>query len=113
LFHGATGSFEEKLMEVTSGTPGKRPRTKGKASIAQGAQPTVTKKPRTRRKAAPVAELAAPVEMSKPTLPSDDEVSGMIATAAYYIAAERNFTPGRELDDWLEAERRIRAVAKP
>jgi hypothetical protein len=26
---------------------------------------------------------------------------------AYFIAAERNFAPGRELDDWLEAERRV------
>jgi hypothetical protein len=33
----------------------------------------------------------------------------MIATAAYYLAAARNFTPGHELDDWLEAERSVRA----
>jgi hypothetical protein len=32
-----------------------------------------------------------------------------IAKAAFYLAAERNFTPGHELDDWLEAERRIKA----
>jgi len=42
--------------------------------------------------------------------PSTDELQGMIATAAYYLAAERNFSPGRELDDWLEAERRIRST---
>jgi hypothetical protein len=34
----------------------------------------------------------------------------MIAMAAYYLAAERNFSPGRELEDWLEAERRIHAT---
>jgi hypothetical protein len=28
----------------------------------------------------------------------------MIATAAYYLAERRGFAPGRELDDWLEAE---------
>ena len=27
-----------------------------------------------------------------------------IATAAYYKAEARGFQPGRELDDWLEAE---------
>ncbi|MGD0960054.1 MAG: DUF2934 domain-containing protein [Methylomonas sp.] len=27
-----------------------------------------------------------------------------IAELAYYKAANRNFEPGREMDDWLEAE---------
>jgi hypothetical protein len=30
-----------------------------------------------------------------------------IAEAAYWRAERRGFTPGRELDDWLEAEREI------
>jgi hypothetical protein len=34
----------------------------------------------------------------------------MIATAAYYLAERRNFEPGHELDDWLEAERQIHAL---
>jgi len=46
-------------------------------------------------------------------VPNADELRGMIETAAYYLAAERNFSPGRELDDWLEAERRIRATLSP
>lgn len=33
----------------------------------------------------------------------------MIATTACFLAAERNFGPGRELEDWLEAERRVRS----
>jgi hypothetical protein len=28
----------------------------------------------------------------------------MIAEHAYYLAAERGFSPGNELDDWLAAE---------
>ena len=32
-----------------------------------------------------------------------------IATAAYYKAAARGFMPGRELDDWLEAEAKFDA----
>jgi len=31
----------------------------------------------------------------------------MIAEAAFYRAARRNFDPGHELDDWLEAERAV------
>lgn len=32
-----------------------------------------------------------------------------IAEAAYYLAEKRGFEPGHELDDWLEAEKIIRA----
>ena len=32
---------------------------------------------------------------------------GMIAEAAYYLAEKRGFAPGRELEDWSEAESRI------
>lgn len=37
-------------------------------------------------------------------LPSREE---RIAIAAYWRAAKRQFEPGHELDDWLEAEREI------
>ncbi|MGH8177734.1 MAG: DUF2934 domain-containing protein [Steroidobacter sp.] len=32
-----------------------------------------------------------------------------IAEAAYWRAERRGFTPGQELDDWLEAERQVDA----
>jgi hypothetical protein len=41
--------------------------------------------------------------------PTPEDVGTMIATAAYYLAASRNFSPGHELDDWLEAERAVHA----
>jgi hypothetical protein len=31
----------------------------------------------------------------------------MIAEAAYYLAEQRGFTPGGELQDWLDAEAQI------
>jgi hypothetical protein len=31
----------------------------------------------------------------------------MIAEAAYYLAERRGFTPGGELQDWLDAEAQI------
>lgn len=33
----------------------------------------------------------------------------LIATTAYFLAAARGFEPGHELEDWLEAERRVSA----
>lgn len=35
------------------------------------------------------------------------KLSQMIAEAAYYRAEKRNFEPGYELQDWLEAEQAI------
>ena len=43
------------------------------------------------------------------TLPADQ--SDRIAKRAYEIARERGFSPGHELDDWLQAEREIEAGA--
>lgn len=92
-------------MEVTPGTPAKRPRAKAQDT---NAKPKAAK-PRARKTAAP--KTSAPeAEVSAPAMPSPEQIQGMIATAAYYMAAERNFAPGRELDDWLEAERRVRAT---
>ena len=36
-----------------------------------------------------------------------DERWALIALAAYFRAEKRGFAPGRELQDWLEAEREI------
>ena len=35
------------------------------------------------------------------------ELDRMICEAAYYIAEQRGFEPGHELDDWLAAEAQI------
>ena len=35
------------------------------------------------------------------------DITSMIATAAYYRAAQRGFAPGHELDDWLQAEQLV------
>jgi hypothetical protein len=45
---------------------------------------------------------------------SADEVRKLIAEAAYYRAKKRGFTPGHEVEDWVQAEaevlRRIRGA---
>ena len=42
--------------------------------------------------------------------PAPHELNGMIATAAYFCAEQRRFEPGHELEDWLAAERQIKAT---
>ena len=44
------------------------------------------------------------------TKPSTDDLAGMIATAAYFLAERRSFEPGHELEDWLTAEERLRSL---
>lgn len=41
---------------------------------------------------------------------SADERHRLIAEAAYYRALARGFTPGGEVDDWLQAETEIEHV---
>jgi hypothetical protein len=40
-------------------------------------------------------------------LPGAEQRVCRIAERAYFLALERHFTPGRELDDWLQAEREV------
>jgi len=59
---------------------------------------------------------AASAALSRGTAPagnsgtefSDEELHELVAQAAYRRAEKRAFAPGRELDDWLEAEAEIR-----
>ncbi len=47
---------------------------------------------------------------SIPNLPlfsAENDTYSMIATAAYYKALHRDFSPGSEIDDWLQAEAEI------
>lgn len=97
-------------METTPDTStAKRARAKPKAVIKDSAADPAPKKPRAPRKTlttkAAIAETPAPAAVEA----ASEEVGSMIATAAYYLAAARNFTPGHELEDWLEAERSIHA----
>jgi hypothetical protein len=97
-------------MEMTpEGSSGRSPAKRAKSKVvAKPAATETAKKPRAPRKT--LKPQATTAEMSVAAAePSGEEVGGMIATAAYYLAAARNFTPGHELDDWLEAERSVRA----
>jgi len=44
--------------------------------------------------------------------PDEHPRKSMIAEAAYYIAEKRGFSPGKALDDWLQAEDEIEALTR-
>jgi Protein of unknown function (DUF2934) len=52
-----------------------------------------------------------------PAVPSNFDPSSsrdaLIATAAYYRAEKRGFSPGYEQEDWLAAEREVDGTGKP
>lgn len=41
--------------------------------------------------------------------PGQDEFTETVAKAAYFIAEQRGFAPGFEMQDWLSAEAELRA----
>jgi hypothetical protein len=52
----------------------------------------------------------------QPEVPAADQAAGTherIAALAYRKAEARGFSSGRELDDWLEAEREINGAGEP
>ena len=69
--------------------------------------------PKVAAKPAPVAESASVEIVAQQLMKtpvselSSETLRSMIATAAYYIAEQRHFAPGMELDDWLAAERQF------
>ena len=58
------------------------------------------------------AEAEEPEAEVQTALPSANEREQLIAVAAYYRAQGRNFEPGRELEDWLEAEAEVDATMR-
>ena len=38
---------------------------------------------------------------------SPDELRKLVSEAAYYRAKQRGFTPGHELEDWIQAEAEV------
>lgn len=96
-------------MQVTStsSTAPKRTRAKAKDDGAASAS-----KPRSRKKSVGTGSPAV-VDMPESVVlvPASENAHDSIATAAYFLAAKRNFAPGHELDDWLEAERLVRMHA--
>jgi len=108
-------------MDVTPSTPSSK-RTKSKPKVAAAPKKEPVKKAAASAPAkSKKARIATPAAAVKPVEPLKTTIevlstSGLtltdlqheIAIAAYFLAEQRNFTAGHELDDWLQAERQVR-----
>jgi hypothetical protein len=65
------------------------------------------KAPKTRTKARSTEPQASPFEPRARAEVPADEVRKLIAEAAYYRAKKRGFTPGHEVEDWVQAEAEV------
>lgn len=52
-------------------------------------------------------KAAAPMNADARAEASAEEIRQLIAEAAYYRAKQRGFTPGHELEDWVQAESEV------
>lgn len=83
---------------------------------AKKAAPKTTA-PKTAAPKAPAARKSASNSAKTPVSPtfnanaradiSPDELRKLISEAAYYRAKQRNFEPGHELEDWIQAEAEV------
>jgi 4-alpha-glucanotransferase len=60
--------------------------------------------------AAPESSSLSPT--GSPAELSPQERSEMVAVAAYYLAEQRGFAPGKDVEDWLQAEQYIDAMVR-
>ena len=67
----------------------------------------VTKKAVTKKKTAVKKKAAA-----KKSVITKEQRYKMIAEAAYHLSEKQGFEPGREMDNWLIAEKQIEAFIK-
>lgn len=88
--------------------------TKAKTKAKKTAKPAAKKavargRPSSRAKGLEVQTEAHPMvfEDDSAIAPQADDRFGMIVEAAYFRAERRSFSPGNELQDWLEAETEV------
>jgi hypothetical protein len=62
--------------------------------------------------AQPEIASTIPIQMAGQAMepPTDEQRRELVAVAAYYLAERRNFKPGHETEDWLEAESQVRGL---
>lgn len=100
-------------MDLTPASTTKRTRSKAatapvKAAPSPAAKPAMSAKPvRSRKKVTEPAVIKDSPIITAATPIDTDQMNAMIATAAYYLAAQRNFAPGNEVGDWLTAEQQV------
>jgi len=74
---------------------------------AKKERPAPAKAPRTRTTKTEASKPQASFGAAARAEVSADEVRKLIAEAAYYRAKKRGFTPGHEVEDWVQAEAEV------
>ena len=85
---------------------------------AKKERPAPAKAPKTAKPAeAGKAGMKSTISSNARAEMSPDELRKLVSEAAYYRAKQRGFTPGHEMEDWVQAEaevlRRIGADGTP
>jgi hypothetical protein len=84
---------KERRKTPRKATP--KPDRQGKAKAAAPRKPTSHQR------------AAAPMTTHVRSEASAEEIRKLIEEAAYYRAKQRNFEPGHELEDWIQAESEV------
>lgn len=74
---------------------------------AKKERPAPAKAPRTRTTKTPASKPQASFGAAARAEVSAEEVRKLVAEAAYYRAKRRGFTPGHEVEDWVQAEAEV------
>jgi len=75
---------------------------------AKKERPAPAKAPRTAKPAEPNKAGSKSVTSSNARVEiSAEELRKLVSEAAYYRAKQRGFTPGHEMDDWIQAEAEV------
>lgn len=93
-------------METTPVTPTVRTAKVRTAKTAVPKSSSATAKSKAVKSSATMRKSKILTKRSAVSAPTPD-LTHMIAMAAYYLAEQRQFAPGYELQDWLTAERQI------
>lgn len=99
---------------ATVKSPASSPATVAKKTAATPAKPRKSQKPAEPLAVSSSATPAPAVAGGEPTppsrpIPSQESINRMVEEAAYYLAEQRNFAPGFEEEDWLQAKQQIMA----
>jgi len=100
-----------KEDEVQNKASVKKKTSKKKVAKKKTAKKKVTKKKAATKKLAK-KKVSRKKTAARNAAVSDQERYEMIQRHAYFLAEARNFQPGNEVQDWLEAERFVDGMLK-
>jgi len=101
-------SKKTEKEKKTAATTKKKVATKKKTTKKKVAAKKVTKKKVAKKK----VSRKAVARKAPARRVSDQERYEMIQRHAYFLAEARNFEPGHEMEDWIEAERFVDEMLK-